>query len=255
MRHSLLIFLLLTSSYALNSQTLSAKVYDQTTTVKGAKVYNKSQNSITATNENGDFKIRAKINDTISIESLFHEPKTIILKDIHFGNDIVFEVKKIVNELDEVEIKERPKELEFKEETYNTELQNLIKEDMKRNPELYAPPGATYGVDFFALIGMVVKLFKRKDKYKAPVYKPVTYEQLDSLNRKSFFFNDRLFEENLKIPKDKKALFLEFCAAKQINSELLKEKNKMELLEELVVNSQLFLILLEEYGEANATKD
>ena len=126
---------------------------------------------------------------------------------------------------------------------------------MKRNPGLYAPAGANYGVDLFALIDMVVKLFKRKDKYKAPVYKPVTYEQLDSLNRNSSFFNDRLFQDDLKIPEDKKALFLEFCSAKQISSELLKEKNKMTLLEELVVNSQLFLILLDEYGKANATKD
>lgn len=238
-----------------NAQILEAKVYDNTATVKGIKVINKTQNSVTTTDEEGNFLLIAKVSDTITFESLFHHPKNVVLKAYHFKDETVFELKKIVNELDEVEIKERAKELTFNKETYNKELQSLIKEDMKRNPGLYAPAGATYGVDLFALIDMVVKLFKRKDKYKAPVYQPVTYEQLDSLNRNSSFFNDRLFQDDLKIPEDKKALFLEFCSAKQISSELLKEKNKMTLLEELVVNSQLFLILLDEYGKANATKD
>ena len=78
---------------------------------------------------------------------------------------------------------------------------------------------------------------------------------MDSLFSTSSFFNKRLVTENLKIPEDKAKLFYDFCSAKGISSELLKEENKMMLIEELVGNSQLFLILLEEYGEEKASKD
>ena len=78
---------------------------------------------------------------------------------------------------------------------------------------------------------------------------------MDSLFSKSSFFNERLVTDNLKIPEDKVHLFYDFCEAKQISSELLKDENKMQLLEEFVLNSQLFLILLEEYGEEKIIKD
>lgn len=235
-------------------QTLEGKVYDSKSTVKDIKVLNKTQNRLTFTDEDGNFNIAAKVNDTISFESIFYHPKTVILNQNHFEQPNIFELKEITSELDEVEVIAEPEQPVFEVETYNEELHNLIKEDIKNNPGLYQPAGATYGVDFVYLIGQVVNLFKRK-KEKVPHYKPITYKQIDSLFSSSSFFNKRLVNENLNIPEDKSKLFYDFCAAKGISSELLKDELKMELLEELVVNSQLFLILLEEYGEAATVKD
>lgn len=236
-------------------QTLRGKVYDSTSTVKGIKVFNKTQNSLTATNDKGEFNIPAKIGDTIAFESLFHHPKVEILKPFHFEGIAVFEIKKIVNTLDEVEILSEPEQPEFNEDTYSTELKELIQNDIKNHPERYQPGGPSYGVDFLAIFGMVAKLFKSKEKYKAPIYKPLSYKQMDSLFSNSSFFNDKLLTENLNIPKKRQKLFLEFCSAKQITSRLLQKDKKMELLEELVLNSQLFLILLEEYGNNAISKD
>lgn len=255
MRLSFFIVLFVLFTTEINAQTLKGKVYDSISTVKNIKVFNETQNRITATNSDGDFSIIAKVNDTILFESLFYHPKVVILKPIHFEGIAVFELEKIVSELDEVEILAEPEQPVFKVETYNIELQNLIKEDIKNNPGLYQPAGAAYGVDFIYLIGQFAKLFKNKNKYKAPVYKPINYKQMDSLFSKSSFFNERLVTDNLKIPEDKVHLFYDFCEAKQISSELLKDENKMQLLEEFVLNSQLFLILLEEYGEEKIIKD
>lgn len=255
MRYFTILILILCFPFIHNSQTLKGKVYDATGTVKNIKVYNETQKQLTITNKEGDFSIIAKVNDTLLFESLFYHPKAIILKDSHFEDIAVFELKKIVNELDEVEIMAEPEQPEFVLETYNVELQNMLKEDIKNNPHLYKPADATYGVDFVALIGLVVKLLKKKDKYKAPIYQPITYTQMDSLFNKSSFFNKKLMTENLKIPKDKIYLFYDFCEAKYISSKLLKNENKMQLLEQLVLNSQLFLILLEQYGEEKMTKD
>lgn len=256
MRQLLIFITLLCLPIGLNAQTLKGKVYDATSTVKNIKVFNETQNRVTATNEVGSFNINAKVNDTILFESLFYHPKAIILNQTHFEGIAVFELKKIVNALDEVEIKAEPKQPVFEVKAYSIELQNLIKEDIKNNPGLYQPAGATYGVDFVYLIGQLAKLFKSKNsKYQKEVYKPITYTQMDSLFNKSSFFNKRLVTEDLKIPKDKANLFYDFCAAKQLNSELLKDNKKMQLLEYLVLNSQLFLILLEQYGEKTITKD
>ncbi|RED45461.1 carboxypeptidase-like protein [Winogradskyella eximia] len=236
------------------AQTLNGKVYDAKAPIKNINVFNKTQNRVTVTNEDGNFSIEAKVNDSISFQSIFYHNKTIVLKDFHLNGVAVFELKEILTELDEVEVKAEPEQPVFKEETYNVELQNILKEDIKNNPHLYKPAGATYGVDFVYLIGAVVKLFA-KDKPKKPNYHPISYTQMDSLFNKSSFFNEQLITENLKIPSDKKYLFYDFCEAKQISSKLLKDENKMQLLEELVLNSQLFLILLEQYGEKPLSKE
>lgn len=254
MRHFTILIFLLSLPSIHYSQTLNGKVYDETGTVKNIKVYNETQRQLTVTNKEGDFNIAAKVNDTLLFESLFYHLKAVILKESHFDGIAVFELKKIVNELDEVEVMAEPEQPVFKEETYNAELQNLIQEDIKNNPHLYKPAG-TYGVDFIAIIGLVVNLLKNKDKYIAPIYQPITYTQMDSLFKKSSFFNKQLITENLKIPEDKTYLFYDFCEAKYISTELLKDVNKMQLLEQLVLNSQLFLILLEQYGSENVTKD
>ena len=254
MRFYYLSILLVLTLIGLNAQTLNGKVYDGTSTVKGAKVLNKTQNRATATNENGDFIIIAKVSDTLFFESLFHEPKSVVLKAYHFDEISVFELIKIINELDEVEVVAEPEQPVFKVETYNAELQNLIQEDIKNHPEKYAPLGNNQGIDFVYLFRKLFDLIKKK-KSKNGVYEPITYRQMDTLFTNNSFFNKRLITENLKIPEDKIYLFYDFCEAKRITSELLKDENKMQLLEELVINSQMFLILLEQYGEENSVKD
>jgi hypothetical protein len=255
MRPLIIFIFLISLPFALSAQTLRGKIYNATTTVKNIKVFNKSQNRFTVSNENGDFSINAKVSDSISFESLFYHPKVVVLKPEDFEGVTVFELKEIVSELDEVEVKAEPEQPVFEEETYNIELRNIIQEDIKNHPEKYQPAGANYGVDFVYLFGQVAKLFKNKDKYRAPKYKPISYKQMDSLFSNSSFFNKELVTKNLNIPEDKANLFYDFCEAKQISSELLKENKKMQLLESLVVNSQLFLILLEEYGEKSMKKD
>lgn len=255
MQKTTILLFLLCLPFINNAQTLNGKIYDAKGVVKNIKVYNKTQNRLTLTNADGDFSIQAKVNDSISFESLFYHKKTIILEAIHLEGVAVFELNEMLNELDEVEIIAEPEQPIFTEETYNNDLQNILKEDIKNNPHLYQPANTTGGVDFIAVIGLVVDLLKKKDKYIAPVYQPITYTQMDSLFDKSSFFNKELITKDLKITENKSHLFFDFCEAKQISSELLKDENKMLLLEELVLNSQLFLILIEQYGENSVTKD
>lgn len=235
------------------SQTLKGKVYDDQTTVKGAKVINKSQNRLTGTNSEGDFTINAKVNDTISIESLFHHNQSFVVTLSHFQDPLVIELKKDIQELDEVYLTNEPEQPVFEEETYNTNLQQAIKEDIRKNPHLYSPC-PTEGPDLIALVGMVARLFKKKKK-KITVAPPITYEQLESLVSKSSLINKRFISEDLKIPEVYIPLFLEYCEAKHLSSDLLSKEKEFYLLDEIISNSEEFLKIIEEFKSQEIIKD
>ena len=149
MRKFTILFLLLCLPFIHVAQTLNGKVYDASGTVKNVKVFNKTQNRVTVTNNNGNFSLEAKVADTISIESVFYHPKIIALQAYHFDGTAVFEIKEILTELDEVEVKAAPEELVFVEETYNAQLKNMIQEDIKNHPEKYKPAASTYGPGYY----------------------------------------------------------------------------------------------------------
>ncbi|MEM9679637.1 MAG: carboxypeptidase-like regulatory domain-containing protein [Bacteroidota bacterium] len=230
------------------AQNLKGKVYDNESTVKGVKVININTSANTFTDDNGAFSIRASVHDSLKFQSLFHQPKTIVVTQVHLNELTVFELKKIVNELDEVLLSEDLKEENIEVETYNLELQELLKEDMKQNPHLYVPTGSNNGVDFVYLIGQVIKLFKKK-KSKVPEFVPITYAQISSLFSEHHFFNQKLLTEELKIPLKHRYLFFEFCEARQIDSQLLQKDKRFLLLDQFVICSKDFLSLLETYGD------
>lgn len=240
--------------FVLKAQNLKGKVYDATSTLKNIKVLNETQKAFTVTNIKGEFTIAAKVNDTIIFESLFYHSKSVILKPIHFESTSVFELKKIINTLEEVEILSESKQPIFKEKTYNEALQNLIKEDIKRHPELYTSSNSNYGIDFVYLFKKLTTLFKRKNK-KGEIIQPIGYEDLKKLIETDKLINSKLITQDLNIPQQHLFLFLEFCAAKQMSHQLLEDTKRINLLEELVINSKLFLDILKEYQTSETLKN
>lgn len=256
MQKIVLFLLFVISTQVVTGQLLKGKVYDSISTVKGIKVYNVTQKRITATDENGNFTIQAKINDYLTFESLFHHPKTVVLKEYHFSDTTIFELKKIINNLEEVEIIAETEQPVFEQETYNIELQQIILEDIKNNPHLYLPEEAySGGANILGILNLVAKLFKKKNKYRTPVYQPLKYHQIDSLFAESNLFNEKFLTVDLKIPPSKVKMFFDFCDAKGISSEYLKESKQMELLDIFVENSKLFLDILEAYEKGLNNKN
>lgn len=109
------------------------------------------------------------------------------------------------------------------------------------------PEEAYYATNILGVLNLVAKLFNRKNRYKAPIYQPITYRQMDSLFNNSTIFNDRLLKNEMKIPLGKTKLFFHFCRVTDISSERLIENKQMELLELLIANSKTFLKILEEF--------
>ncbi len=252
LKHSIyiLFFFIAAISYG---QTLKGKVYDSEATIKGIKITNTSKNIKTVTDDKGEFQIAASINDSIQFESLFHHPKVIVVTQSQLDELTVFELKKKVNELDEILLSDDPKEKPLVEEEYNQKLNDILKEDMKQNPHLYQPPGSQYGVDFVYLIGQFIKLFKKKKK--TPEFIPITYAQINTLFSTHHFFNERLLKDDLKIPVKHKYLFFEYCEARHIDSKLLKDDKRLVLLDHFVNYSNDFLELLKASDEKPPKKD
>lgn len=244
------IFFLLPIS--LFSQNIKGKVYDNQSTVKGIKVYNVSKQTKTYTDGEGEFTIAASVNDTLFFESLFHHPKHAKLKQIDFEDVVVFELKKVVNELGEV-LLSNEKTKAFNAEEYTDATGLALANDIKNNPHLYLPESSySNGANIFGLIGMAIKLFKKKDKYKPKPIEYVSYKHLDSLFKKDDFFDLRLLSQDLKIPQEYAHLFLDYCETKNLNKELISEEKKVILLDSLVEFSREFLKITQEF---EASKD
>ncbi len=244
MRYKLKVLLLFLIPFSMVSQELVGKIYDEESTVKGATIYNISKAIIRHTNDKGDFKIEASVNDTIIFYSLFHKQQTLKLNKAHFSNTLVIELKKAVNDLDEVMITNNPKEKVFIAKQYKDNFGLQIENDMKERPYLYKPPPSG-NLDFVKIASLIGKLFKSKKTKPTPII-TMTYKELDSLFSNNSFFTNKLLTNELKIPKEYKSLFFDYCDAKGINQNLLLKDNQFLLLDKLVNYSQEFLVILSE---------
>ncbi|WP_341215514.1 hypothetical protein [uncultured Wocania sp.] len=230
------------------SQNITGKIYDQESTVKGAKIYNTIKRITTYTDNQGDFKLSASVNDTLIFTSLFHKEKRLKLIKNHFNEVLVIELKKIVNDLDEVLITKENKT--FNEKTHTTDLGLQLKNDIKNNPHLYGlPPSGN--IDFIKIFGLVSKLFKNK-KVKTPPIVKITYKQFDSLFSNSNLFNNKLLINDLKVSKEYRLLFFDYCEAQNLDNKLLLEENKVLLLDKLFNFSNEFFKILSEYEKSGA---
>lgn len=223
----------------MTSQNFHGKVYDDEAIVAGVKVINSTQNILTYTNDKGSFSIEASINDIIVLTSLFHLKKSIVLTKKDFEETVVIELKKAVNDLDEVLIKKEPDFKPFDPVEANATLKNQILEDIKRNPHLY-PTNSMMKGNIFAVIGLIGKLLKSK-KPKEDAQTFATYNELVNYFETDAYFTDKFLRTELKIEDDYKYLFLQFCEAHAIDSKLLSVENQFMLLDVLLKCSEEFL--------------
>jgi len=240
--HKVFAFLILFTPLSQFSQTISGKIYDAESTVNGAKIFNLTQNLMIYADEDGNFKIKAEPNDQIAISTLFHEPQMLAISQKDFDDVIVIELKKKVNELDDVYLN-KIKEKEFESSEVESQMTTQIKKDIELRPELYSPPPNT-NMDFIAIAGLIAKLFKKK-KVEEPT--SVAYLELRHLFDTDSFFNAQFLSAELKIETEYHPLFIEFCEAKGIEKTLLLKESQLLLIDTLVAYSKEFSTLIENY--------
>ncbi|OBX26291.1 carboxypeptidase-like protein [Gelidibacter algens] len=228
------------------SQNISGTLYDDEAPITGAKIMNVTSKSITSTDANGNFDIYAKINDTLIFSSLFHHTKQLVVNESHLDGTQVFELKKILNELDEVDLQARIASKEMDEKETTKTIKQQFKTDVEKNPHLYRRPNANSGpIDILEIGRRIKKLFKRKTpKESEAVAFDITSEDLDTLFKKDKFFTDTFLVLDLNITKDYKHLFFAYCETKEISSRLLRPDNKIYLIDKFLEYSKDFRDIL-----------
>ena len=231
----------------LSAQTVTGKVYDSISTLENIKITNLLSKQITVTDANGTFQIKGKIGDTLQISSLFYNEQKVVLKAYHFHESVVIELKQIFNNLDEVQLIAPYKDTLADVKTVEATLKNQISEDIKNNPHLYSKQPTTGGIDIIQVIGVVAKLFENKDKYVAPPFIEMTYDDLESLFENSSLFNERFIIHDLQIEKEYIPMFFEFVIKNELDSQLLKKDKEVELLELFVQKGKVFNKIIADY--------
>ena len=224
----------------MSAQTVNGIVYDSITTIENIKITNLSSNKMTASDTNGTFSIAAKIGDTLHISSVFYNEQKLVLKDYHFFESVVIELKQVLNTLDEVQLIEPYKETLANINVVETELKNQILADIKNNPHLYSKQPTAGGIDIIQVIGLIAKLFENKDKYIEPPFIEMTFEDLESLFENSSIFNRRFLTQDLAIEEEYIPLFFEFIIKNQLDSKLLEKDKEVDLIELFVQKGKAF---------------
>ncbi|WP_299134017.1 carboxypeptidase-like regulatory domain-containing protein [uncultured Tenacibaculum sp.] len=102
---------------------IHGKILDKIGILPNVHIINLNTKHGTYTNSNGDFKIPAKVNDSLRFSYVGYETKVINVLDKYFGmHDNTFFIKKIAYTLNEVEIKKH-------------NLQGSITSDIRKTPE------------------------------------------------------------------------------------------------------------------------
>ena len=245
-----ILFLLISTTAS--AQEIIGKVYDAKSVLKNIKVSNITKQNAVYSDDDGIFKIKAELNDSLVFSSIFYKEQRIKVTKDYLDTIFVVELKKATNSLDEVVLKSNPKAKAFNDEEYQSKFGEQLKNDMKNNPHLYGPP-ASGNMDFVKIIGLIGKLFKKKNKDDVILY--ATYSDFKNTFEKSSFFNDKLLTKDLKIELNYKFLFFEFCETKQINLELLNEQHQVALLDLLFKTSEEFLTFIERYKQDQKIED
>ncbi|WP_272151475.1 carboxypeptidase-like regulatory domain-containing protein [Tenacibaculum aiptasiae] len=109
MKKLILLFILCISFSKIQSQEtrkfLYAEIKDKVGYVINAHIINLNTNQGTYSNDNGEFRILAKVNDSLKISYIGYETKVLNVKITHFGiQKNIINIKKVPYELDEVNL-------------------------------------------------------------------------------------------------------------------------------------------------------
>lgn len=196
---------------------------------------------MTFSNNQGEFKIKAHVKDTLILKSVFFEETKTVVDSAAIKKGLYIELKERHFDLAEVVISTTP--FVFDLDNFNYEFKLMLEEDIARHPFLYDKPPSRFanGIDLLAVgsaaIGGIVKLFRKDKGTKIP---PITFDDLESLFSNSSFFTEKLLQNELGIGPEEKYRFFDYCEAQEINASLLKSEHQFELLDELMKYAQEF---------------
>jgi len=224
--------------------------------VEGVTVFNTSSNKGTITNEKGEFKIEAKLNDVIEFSALQFEKFSVTIDDKVMNNRYVtvYLVERI-NKLDEVLV--TPYDMltgnivtDVKSvETFNPDLDAIyfgvndvygidFTDDYKSKVVNTAmtPQQFQYSPDLVKILGGLLKpVFNSNKDKKKKILKSGPQKDLVDLYGKEFLIR------SFNIPEERIEEFVAFVETNQFDTHILDKGHEMFLIEHLYAMSKRFL--------------
>ena len=230
-------------SFSFQAQETKGKVYAEDKPLEGVLIINKTQDVMTSTNAQGDFKIAAELGDSLIFSYSFFKTQIHKIEPYQLEEIWVVELKENRNELDAVTITATNSVKEFSVEEYDKNFNFWLKKDIQENPGMYSPNPTGGGIDFIAIGKMVWNSIKKDKKEKAEDpnrFRILKLGELEAFFKKDAFFNQQLLRNQLSITGEEEPLFFDYCLSKRIDARLLQEKNQMRFLEYLLKTSSDF---------------
>jgi len=224
------------------------KINDELGALSNAHIINLNTKKATFSNDNGEFKIFVKTNDSLKFTSVGYKTQKLIIKSVHLSiNETIIFLKKEVYELDEIELKNHNLTgsiaLDFKQTPKDKKAEALTKTmdfskiNMKAKTKddyidnyvrphiVETDPTKTQGVSGTgAKVNMAFKYSERLWALRRELaFKENFSSQLLKHFGEDFFFND------LKIPVEKYPNFISYCSFLDIEK-LYKERKFLEVI-------------------------
>jgi len=239
-------------------KTLSGKVINS-----GEKewihVFNKTYNKYTITDEEGEFKIPVRINDTLVFSAIQFELKEIVISETLI-NEMFFKVllKVQVNELDAVYIKRNlsgdlladAKRIKTKDKVTArtlglpnshvippTQAERRLQTASNFSPQLGGSLGGVGGA--VSLDAVINAISGRTKKLK----NLVRQERLTIVENSVFEGFNQVMLDDFKIPKDKLYDFLYYASADKLFGQIVKTKSNIIIYDFIKAKSKTYLAL------------
>lgn len=220
------------------------------TASEGVHVFNLASNRGAVVNFDGRFEILANQSDTLVFTGIqFKELKVEVTAEMVESRRILMDVQEEVNELPEVVIKEH-------------DLTGVLSADSKKIvtetfqvPSVPLPVGPPTGVEspenldmnhvegganLKGLLQAGLGLLFPKRIIKRPVQRHNIMDQIEMRQQLRGLFTDEFFTETLNIKKEEIDVFLEFSVDKDFDADLIKEKQRIDLLQFLLDQREAF---------------
>ncbi|MEL1242600.1 hypothetical protein [Flavobacterium flavipallidum] len=222
-----------TLSFSQNHKLLRGKVLSDNFLLQNVEVINKNTETVTKTNEKGEFILTAAINDSILFYDKNYHLKglKLSLEDLE-NNNIIVSIEQKPEELKEVKIHKVSVDWEFDkkwEQLKRDEVAVYRQSKQLKNPGVYDGT-ITNGMDFVKIGKM---LFGDKLKRKKSATSTIEFKDVVTNN-----FDENFFIETLKLKKTEIDSFLTFCNFDpESKKNIAENSNALELMDYLYQKS------------------
>jgi len=235
----LLIILFSITLYSQKREFIKGKLLYKNTNVPAANVINNSAQFATITDSSGEFEIPVLDGDEVIFSSVQYKIRTIkVTSEMIRKRRIIVSVNESITELDEVVVTPENtekfldlKEEEFKGFDYSSDKSTKIENKLTDNRVL------SNGIDFVNVTRLILKALSNSNKDKSKI-KPS--EILP------YVFDNVFFLQDLNLKQDQVIGFLEYIDKKIPSEELLKQSQKLQLIDFLIKESEKYIKNLSE---------